>query len=214
MGRRAGRLGSLPVMAWAPDSSAMVLLVLTVACALLVVEVALPTFGIAGGAALLLGAVGVAVLAEQSLPWWPLLLVALAVTIWAAVLLAWVPSLPGQVAAASAFAAGAVSYGALVGSAPTIVLAAAGAVALPLGFRPLLRATHELVELAPKLGMESLLHRRATVVRWSCGRGTVRLDGSLWNATSTAPLQPGAEVVVVDVVGMTLDVAQRAPSAP
>lgn len=201
-------------MAWVPDSPAMVLLAVTLACALLVVEVALPTFGIAGGAALLLGAFGVAVLVDQGHPWWPLLLVALAVGIWAAVLLAWVPSAVGQVVAAVAFASGAVAYGALASSVATVVLAAVGAVALPVGFRPLLRATHELVDLAPQLGMESLLHCRATVTRWSGGRGTVRLDGSLWNATSAAPLRPGAEVVVVDTVGMTLDVAQRTPSSP
>lgn len=201
-------------MAWVPDSSAMVLLAITIACVLFVVEVALPTFGIAGGAALVLGALGVAVLVDQAHPWWPLLLVALAVCTWAAVLLAWTPSVAGQVVAAAAFAVGAIAYGGLAGNGATVVLAAAGAVALPVGFRPLLRATHELVDLTPQLGMESLLHRRATVTRWSGGRGTVRVDGSLWNATSAAPLQPGAEVVVVDTIGMTLDVAQRTSSSP
>lgn len=196
-------------MAWAPDSAAVVLLALTLACALLVVELALPTSGIAGGAAVVLGAVGVVSLVEHDHRWWPLLLVGLAHGTWAGILLAWVPSRLGQVLAATAFAAGGSAYGILADDPAAVALAVGGAVLLALGFRPLQRAATTLLTLAPQHGMESLLDRRATVVRWAGRSGTVRLDGSLWSATSAEPLEPGTDVVVVDTVGMTVDVAPR-----
>lgn len=196
-------------MAWAPDSAAVVLLALTLACALLAVEVALPTSGVAGGAAVVLGALGVVSIVEHGHEWWPLLLVGSALGTWVAVLLAWAPRRGGQVLAPAAFAVGGATYGSLADDAAGVALAVGGAALLALGFRPLLRATTTLLTLAPQHGMASLLDRRATVVRWDGGRGTVRLDGSLWSATSAEPLEPGTDVVVVDTVGMTVDVAPR-----
>ena len=110
-------------MGWVPDAPAVVLLALTLACALLLVEVALPTFGVAGVSALVLAGLGLAVLVEQGHPWWPLLLVALAVCTWAAVLLTWVPTRLGQVAAAAAFAGGSVTYGVLAADIVTVAFA-------------------------------------------------------------------------------------------
>jgi membrane protein implicated in regulation of membrane protease activity len=51
------------------------------------------------------------------------------------------------------------------------------------------------------------------VVQWDGGRGTVRLDGSLWNATAEVALLPGDEVVVVGHDRMVLWIIP-APVAP
>lgn len=209
---RGADLGTVGVVEWVPDAPAVVLVTLTVACALLLVEVALPTFGVAGFSALVLGAVGLVVLVEQAHPWWPLALVALAVSLWAAVLLTWLPTRLGQVAAPVAFASGGAAFGVLAGDIATVVTAVVGAMALAAGFRPLLRATDRLLGLPPQLGMEALLDRVAVVERWGAGRGTVRLDGSLWNARSRDLVSVGDEVVVVGTAGMAVDVAQRASS--
>ena len=54
----------------------------------------------------------------------------------------------------------------------------------------------------PQVGIEAFEGRRATVVSWDWepgrpSRGTVRLDGSLWNAVATVPVREGDEVLVV-----------------
>lgn len=201
-------------MAWVPDAPVLVLLVLTVACALFLVEVALPTFGLAGVSAMVLAGLGLAVLVEQRDPWWPLLLVVLAVCTWAAVLLTWFPTRLGQVVAPVTFALGGGAYGVLADDAVTVVAAVVAAGALAAGFRPLMRATDRLLGLAPQTGMASLVDRRATVVRWVGGRGTVRLDGSLWSARGEDALDVGAEVVVTGTEGMTVEVALRRSPVP
>src|SRR5947208_2636151 len=65
------------------DAPAFVVVALTLASALLLIEVALPTFGIAGISGFVLGGAGAASVARQDKAWWPLVLVALAVCLWA-----------------------------------------------------------------------------------------------------------------------------------
>ena len=55
------------------DEPAIVLIVLTLAAALFIVEVALPTAGVAGTLALVLGLTAVAGISEQDADWWPLI---------------------------------------------------------------------------------------------------------------------------------------------
>jgi membrane protein implicated in regulation of membrane protease activity len=52
-------------------------------------------------------------------------------------------------------------------------------------------------------------------VSWDfdANRGTVRLDGSLWNATADVPVRPGDEVLVVGHERMELHIIP-APVAP
>lgn len=194
-----------------PDAPAVVLVAVTLAAVLLLVEVALPTFGLAGLSALALGALAVAGAAQGDHPWWPLLLVAAAVCLWAMLLAARRAPPAARATATALFGTGSIVYGVLAADPPTVVLAAAATVALPVAFRPLLGATTRLLDLPPQLGMEALVGRPGTVVRWAARAGTVRVDGSLWTARSPVALSVGDEVVVVGSTGMTVEVAPRAP---
>lgn len=194
-----------------PDAPAVVLVALTLSAALLLVEVALPTFGVAGLSSLALAAVAFTTAGDQEQPWWPLLLVGAAVCLWAVLVAGQVASPTYQVVAAGMFAAGSVGYGLLARDPATVALGAAGSVALPCTFRPLLRAASRLRALPAQLGMEALVGRAGTVVRWRSRSGTVRVDGSLWNARSDVPLAPGTDVVVNGYTGMTVHVALCAP---
>ncbi|MGH9188875.1 MAG: NfeD family protein [Acidimicrobiales bacterium] len=198
-------------MGWLPDAPAVVLVAITLAAALMLVEVALPTFGLAGTSALALAAVAVLAAGDQAHPWWPLLAVAAAVFLWAVLLIARRPSPTGQWVAAGLFAVGGIGYGVAARDPATIVLAIGGSVALPMAFRPLMHAANRLLELPPQTGMEALIGRTGTVVRWNGRSGTVRVDGSLWKARSAFDLSPGDEVVVCGHTGMTVEVALPSP---
>ncbi|MGQ0616689.1 MAG: NfeD family protein [Acidimicrobiia bacterium] len=193
------------------DGPALVLVALTLSAALLLVEVALPTFGVAGLSGLALAALAVATADRLGEPWWPLLAVAAAVCVWAVLLTFGRRSPSAQLAAAGLFGLGSGGYGVLAGDPATIVLAVVGTVGLPIGFRPLLRSATRLLDMPPQLGMDALVGRTGTVTRWQDGTGTVRVDGSLWNACGPPALWPGVEVSVLGYRGMTLDVALYAP---
>jgi len=188
----------------------MVLVALTLASALFLIEAALPTFGVAGLSGLALLVVGLLAAGDQGRPWWPLLLVAGAVCLWAVLLMTRRPAPLAQGAAAALFAVGSVGYGIIAEDPATVVLGLLGSGALPFAFRPLMAATTRLLELPPQTGMEALVGRAGAVVSWSGRTGTVRVNGSLWNARSTSPLVPNAEVVVTGHSEMTVDVALRA----
>lgn len=203
--------GTLGPVGWLPDAPAVVLVALTLAAALFLVEAALPTFGVAGLSGLVLLTVGLLAADDQGRPWWPLLFVAGAVCLWAVLLMTRSSAPTGQATAASLFAIGSLSYGVLAGDPTTIVLAVVGSVALPFGFGPLLGATTRLLDLPAQTGMAALVGRGGTVVDWSGRSGTVRVDGSLWDARCPTELVTGAEVVVTGHEEMTVNVALRAP---
>lgn len=192
---------------WFPDAPAVVLVALTLAAGLFLIEVALPTLGVAGTTSLLLGVWSVAVVNHQGYTWWPLLLVVAAVCLWAVLLTRRRASWLSQVVAAGLFGGGSATYGVLEDDPATVVLGIVAAVALALGFRPLLAATRRLLDLPHQTGMESLVGRTAVVVTWSGGRGKVRIDGSLWNARGPEQLAVDAEVDVRGFSRMTVDVA-------
>ena len=56
------------------------------------------------------------------------------------------------------------------------------------------------------VGSETLVGRRAVVVRALAPRGQVKLDGEVWEARAAAELEPGAEVVVTGLEGLVLEV--------
>jgi membrane-bound serine protease (ClpP class) len=56
------------------------------------------------------------------------------------------------------------------------------------------------------VGAETLVGRRAIVVRALAPRGQVKLDGEVWEAASSVPVAPGEEVVVTGLSGLLLDV--------
>lgn len=197
-------------MEWLPDLPAVVLLALTLAAALFLVEVALPTLGVAGTAALLLAVWAVAVVDRQGYAWWPLMLVVAAVFVWAVLLTRRRASLASQAVAATLFGSGATIYGVLADDPGTVAVGVVGAGALAAGFRPLLAATRRLLDLPHQTGMEALVGRVGVVTSWADGRGTVRIDGSLWNARDPREFAPGTEVVVRGFSGMTVELALRA----
>jgi membrane protein implicated in regulation of membrane protease activity len=58
-----------------------------------------------------------------------------------------------------------------------------------------------------RVGAPTLVGRRAVVVTPVAPRGQVKLDGEIWEARSAEVLDRGAEVVVVGVDRLVLDVA-------
>lgn len=63
------------------------------------------------------------------------------------------------------------------------------------------------------VGVETLVGRRAVVTKALAPRGQVRLDGEVWQArcvddtaVAAGGVAPGADVVVIHVDGLTLDV--------
>ena len=174
---------------------------------------ALPTFGVAGiGGFALLGA-GAVGLSHGDDPWWPLVFIAVAVCLWAVLIARRAAPPAAQVTAAGLYALGSIGFGAAAGSPGAVAVGGAATVGLAAGFPLLLEAATRLLERRPHVGMEALEGRAATVVRWDGERGTVRLDGSLWNASAEVALLPGDEVVVVGHEGMVLWIIP-APVAP
>jgi membrane protein implicated in regulation of membrane protease activity len=57
-----------------------------------------------------------------------------------------------------------------------------------------------------RTGAEGLVGERAVVVERCAPRGRVRLRGEIWHARCDAGAEPGQEVAVVRVSGLTLDV--------
>ena len=55
-------------------------------------------------------------------------------------------------------------------------------------------------------GQEEMLGSRARVVEWHGGQGRVRTHGEIWHARGPAALQPGQEVRVIGIDGLTLEV--------
>lgn len=56
------------------------------------------------------------------------------------------------------------------------------------------------------VGVETLVGRRAVVVRSISPRGQVKLDGEVWEATADTEVPPGGEVVIRGVHGLVLEV--------
>lgn len=56
------------------------------------------------------------------------------------------------------------------------------------------------------VGVETLVGRTATAVGVLSPGGSVRIDGELWSARGSERVEPGAEVVVVGVDGLVLEV--------
>ncbi len=56
------------------------------------------------------------------------------------------------------------------------------------------------------VGAETLVGRRAVVVRALAPGGQVRIDGELWEARASSDVAPGEEVVVTGLDGLVLEV--------
>ncbi len=62
------------------------------------------------------------------------------------------------------------------------------------------------------VGVDDLVGRRAVVVTTLAPRGQVRVQGEIWQAQSPVQVEPGREVVVCAVRGLSLDVEPVLPT--
>lgn len=193
------------------DQPAAVLVMLTLAAFLLVVEAALPTVGIAGTLGLVLSVGAIVGVDRQDATWWPLLGPAVAVVAWCVMVARRERPVAGQVAAAVLFGGGSITFGVMADSTVTAVVGGLAAVVLAADFPWLHGAAQRLLERPTQVGMDSMLGASVEVVHWDGLTGTVRVHGSLWNATSARPLAPGDRAAVVAFAGTTLEVGP--PSA-
>ena len=197
------------------DSPPVIVIALTLSAALLLIEVALPTFGVAGIGGFAMLWVGIDGLSQRDDVWAPLTLIAVAVALWAVLLVRKSEHPTGRLTAAGLYALGTIGYGVSSGSVGAAAVGAVATGGLSAVFPVLLHATQRLLDQPAQVGMDSYDGRTATVVSWDweARRGTVRLDGSLWNATATVPVRPGDEVVVVGHERMELRIIP-APVSP
>lgn len=147
--------------------------------------------------------------------WAPLMLIAVAVCLWGVLLVRRTASHSGLATAAGLYAVGSIGYGAVTGSGTAMGVGVVATAGLWAGFPFLLRQTIRLLEQPPQVGMEALEGLKATVVSWDWGanRGTIRLEGSLWNATADVPVREGDDVLVIGYDRMELRIIP-APVAP
>jgi membrane protein implicated in regulation of membrane protease activity len=90
----------------------------------------------------------------------------------------------------------------------------AAGVLLYAGFPMLHDAAMRLLDKPAKVGMDWLVGQPAVVERWHGTSGTVRAQGSLWNASGPVDLAAGDTVDVVAYAGMTVTVASPARPDP
>jgi membrane-bound ClpP family serine protease len=190
------------------DEPAIVLVLLSLAAILFVVEVALPTFGVAGSTSLVFVVGAVLGLGRPDVDWWPLLGPLGAVALWAVMVARRSRSVPEQVAAAVLFIGGGVAFGIVADDAATVAVAIVVGIVKALSFPRLHTAASTLLNRPAQVGMESLVGSTGEVVRWDGEAGTVRISGSLWNAAADARPAVGDLVEVVGYSGMTVLVAQ------
>jgi membrane-bound serine protease (ClpP class) len=188
------------------DAPAFVVVAFTLASALLLIEAALPTAGLAGISGLALAVAGVVAVDRQGEAWWPLALIALAVCLWGILLLRRSVSIPGRATAVGLHAAGGIGYGVLAGDLLAVVVGAVAPAGLSAGYPPLREAMSRLLDRPPQVGMEALVGRMAVVERADGRRGTVRVDGLAWKAEAKSGdlPAPGCEIRVTGYRGLTL----------
>jgi membrane-bound ClpP family serine protease len=195
------------------DAPAFVVVAFTLASALLLIEAALPTAGLAGFSGLALTVAGVLAVDRQGEAWWPLVLIALAVCFWGILLLRRSASIPGRATAAGLHAAGGIGYGVLAGDLLAMVVGAVAAAGLSAGYPPLRQAMSRLLDRPPQVGMEALVGRMARVQRAHGRQGVVRVEGLEWKAEAKSGdlPEPGGEVRVTGYRGLTLFVDPTPP---
>lgn len=190
----------------------VVYVAVVLAAALLIIEIALPTLGLAGLTAFGLAAFAAVGISEGGFNWAPLLLCAVGVGLWAVMVARNEASVVQQAVAAGCFGTGSLLFAVAESDLPTFFLALGASLCLPAGFPVLFRKAGSLRDQPPAVGMESYVGRTATVSEWSGGRGTVTLDGSYWNAAGPGGLRPGDPVVVTGFEGMCFTVRASAPT--
>jgi len=206
---------------WLFEEPSVVLVAVTLAAVLFVVEMALPTLGLAGLLSFTAAAVALGGLARQDLVWWPLFGTALAVIAWLVLIIGKRRSPPFEIATVAVVAASGIAFGVLNDDAATIVVAVASAAGLWLLFPVIHGAFVRITGRPAQAGTEAFVGQLATVDRWDDVRGVVQFEGSRWNAAGPHGLRADDLVVIVAVAGSSLTVARpgteavsRPPMAP
>ncbi|MBW8826300.1 MAG: NfeD family protein [Acidobacteria bacterium] len=193
------------------DQPVVVLLAVALAAVLVLLELALPTVGVAGLAALVLSGLAVWGVVRQDLAWWPLPGVAVGVLIWGALIGRSHASLKGRVVAGVLYGVGAIGFGLTNGDVTTLFVADVSALVLPFLFPWIMRIAGTLLSLPPQVGMEGMVGKLGTVAIWSGRSGIVRVEGALWNATGMSSAGNQDHVLVTDVKGISLVVTPTMP---
>lgn len=194
------------------DAPAFVVVALTGASLLLLIEAALPTFGVAGLSGVALLVAGMVAIDRQGNEWWPLIVSGAAVCLWAVMLVRRDAHPTALLAADGLYLAGAVGYGIAAGNAVAVGFAIGCGLVLAGTYPPLLGATSRLLDQPPQIGLDAFVGRVAVVERAEGRKGTVRLDGSLWSAEADAGdlPPPGTSVLIAGHSGMMLMVKPAA----
>lgn len=182
---------------------------LVLAAIAVLIEAALPTFGVAGFIGLSLTVVASIALVDQRLDWWPLLPTAAGVGIWGVSLVFKCRSPVGQILAFALFTSGSLLFALLAEDLPTAIVGVTAGLGLAWTYPHLFAATHKLMNAPSEVGMESFVGQSATVVEWSGGSGKVKLGGGYWSASGATDLEAGQQVTVLSYEGMHLTIQRK-----
>jgi membrane protein implicated in regulation of membrane protease activity len=189
------------------DEPAVVLLAATASAICLLLEVALPTVGLAGTAGLALGGLAAWGAHQQGDAWWPLFGVVAAVAVWGVLIARHHRSPGGRVIAAALFLFGALGYARTTGDVPAAVTAVVATALLAAVAFPRIASGAERLNDAPvQHGMAAVVGTVGVVDDWEDGRGRVLVEGTRWSAAGPADLAPGDEVTVTATSGLSLSV--------
>ena len=203
-------------MGWVFEEPSVVLVCITLAAILFLIEVALPTVGVAGTAALVGGGVAAIGIARQDLTWWPLFGAVFAVCVWAAVIARHRRSPTAEALALVGFGGGGAAFAAVNHDWASIVATVACTAVLGAGFPRVYAAASRLIDRPVSVGMDAFVGRTAVVDRWDGEQGVVLLDGSRWNASAPGPvvLAPGAHVTITGYHGNAVTITPASAARP
>ena len=188
------------------DQPAVVILAAAAAAIFLLLEVALPTVGLAGTTGLALGALAVWGIDRQDEQWWPLLAVVAAIVVWGVLIAMHRRSITVEGVAAALFLAGGIGYSIATTDWSAALTAVVATAILAWAYPHIARGASRLTSAPPAVGLDSYAGELAKVVEWDAGRGRVLMHGSLWSASGPPDLSTGDEVVVVTTSGLSLQV--------
>ncbi|MGD9796612.1 MAG: NfeD family protein [Acidimicrobiia bacterium] len=188
------------------DQPAVVIVAAALAAVFLLLEVALPTVGLAGTAGLALGALAVWGVSRQDAEGWPLLGIVAAVTVWGALIAARRADTIGHPIALGLFVAGALGYARVTDDWAAAATAVGATGLLAVAYPWIAGAAERLSGAPPAVGMESMVGAVGQVADWDAGRGRVVVAGTSWSATGPPALAAGDAVVVASATGLSLAV--------
>ncbi|MDQ1431374.1 MAG: hypothetical protein QOF40_1976 [Actinomycetota bacterium] len=185
----------------------MVLLAATASAVLLLLEVALPTVGLAGTAGTAFAVLAAWGANQRGDDWWPLFGVVAAVAVWGVLIARHRRSVGGRAIAAELFLFGGLGYAATTGDRPAAITAVIATAVIAAFAFPRIAAGAERLNDAPvQHGMAAVVGTVGVVDDWEDGRGRVLVEGTRWSAAGPADLAPGDEVTVTATSGLSLSV--------